>query len=484
MSKIKILISTFSAGLHSGLSETTRNIFIPLLEKYKDKYEIHQLGYHHFGPMKEPVPWPIYPTKVVQGPQGLMPDHEDQYGQKSFDEIVAKLNPDICFGYGDMWHFDHMLHSPLRNTYRLLTYYTIDGQPYYGHLNADMSTDWGNKLSKADQIVVLSHFGKEVLQRGNKELADKDIKVMYHPLDMRRYPVLNTEQRDKIRLKLIPKNLSNDIFLCGWLGKNQFRKQNHKLWEIAHYIIYGDYIECLDCKEITVKEWNHSTRQSKDPDKYIGELDKITLYDESYRYQHCWYCKSKNIVPGVPNDKFYMWFHMGKDEPGYNADLHERMWNLQNKCLFTNNLRGLSGIKQQDVALILGAWDCMLYPSGGEGFSNPSAECMAAGTPIVYSNYSSHAEFSKFGGLRVRCSYQPEIIHGIQRAVVDTGHAVKQLLYLIRNPDERKKLGLRGRSHISQFNIPHMVDSWDNILTDMMKNPVPINSQKIYSTVI
>ena len=114
--KTKILICTHSAAMHSGLSETTRHIFIPLLQKYGDKYEIHQLGYFNFGKPSEKVPWPIYTTKVDQTPQGPKPDMNDRFGQISFDNVVEKVKPDIVFGYGDMWHFEHMLNSPQRNT--------------------------------------------------------------------------------------------------------------------------------------------------------------------------------------------------------------------------------------------------------------------------------------------------------------------------------------------------------------------------------
>lgn len=481
--KIKILICTHSAALHSGLSETTRHIFIPLLNKYKDKYDIHQLGYFHFGAVEQ-VPWPIYQTKMMQTPQGPQPNMDDRYGQLSFDEIVNNIKPDIVFGYGDMWHFEHMLNSPLRNSYRMLCYYTIDGQPYFGHLNADNSTDWGTKLLKADEVVVLSHFGKEVLERGNKELKDKNIKVMYHPLNMSRYPILTDQQRNEVRDKIMPKDVSRNAFLCGWLGKNQFRKQNYKLWEIAHYIIHGDYIECNDCKEVTVKEWNHTTRETKDPDKYPGELDKITMYTPEYRYEYCWHCKSKNIKLGIANPNFYMWFHMAKDDPGYNPDLQERIWKIQNNCIYTKEVRGLTGVKSSDLALLLMAWDCMLYPSGGEGFGNPAAECLAAGTPVVYSDYSSHSEFCKFGGLPIRCTYQPELAHAIMRAAVDTGHGVKQVLQLVRDEKLRKHLGTRGKMHMCEYDAQHLVDAWDMIFTNLMNKPVPLQSNSLYTTVI
>ncbi len=481
--KIKILICTHSAALHSGLSETTRNIFIPLLQKYKDKYEIHQLGYfHHAAP--EQIPWPIYPTKVVSTPHGPRPMDEDRYGQVSFDEIVARVQPDIVFGYGDMWHFEHMLNSPLRNSYRMMCYYTIDGQPYFGQLHADNSTDWGKKLLKADEIAVITHFGKEVLQRGCKELENVDIKVVNHPLDMSRYNVLNEEQKLKVRDRTMPKQMSRNCFIAGFVGKNQFRKQNYKLWEISHYVIYGDYIECLDCKEITIKEWNHTTRTIKDPDKYPGELDKITMYSHDYRYEHCWHCKSKNIKPGVPQPNFYLWTHTDRNEPGYNPDFHERMWKIQNNCITTSGLGPLVGVKSKDLALLMSSWDCMLYPSGGEGNGNPAQEALACGVPVVYSDYSSHSEFCHFGGLPIRCTYQPEMANGIQRAVVDTGHAVKQLISLIRDPKLKNSLGVRGRLHVSQFSIPNLVDVWDQIFVGMMQKPLPINSQSIYSTIV
>jgi glycosyltransferase involved in cell wall biosynthesis len=408
----------------------------------------------------------------------------DRYGQLSFDEVVSNIKPDIVFGYGDMWHFDHMLSSPLRNSFRLLCYYTIDGQPYFGHLNKDNTTEWGKKLLKADEIVVLSHFGKEVLERGNTELKDKDIKVMYHPLDMQRYPNRSDKDIMDIREKVLPKHIPRKAFIAGWLGKNQFRKQNYKLWEITHYIVHGDYIRCRSCDRITIKEYNHTTRETKDPDKYPGELDKITMYDEKYRYKECWHCKSVDIVKGKPNKDFYMWFHMAKDDPGYNPDLHENMWNITDRCMYTKQVSGLTGVASKDLAALISSWDIMLYPSGGEGFGNPLAESLAAGTPAVYSNYSSHAEFAKFGGLPIKCTYQPELMHGIQRAAVDTNDAVRQVLRMIEEPRLRKELSIKGRLHMAQYNIPHMVDTWDQILTSMVSQPLPINSNKIYTTVV
>ena len=477
--RIKILINTDSATLHSGLAETTRNIFIPLLERYPDKYEIHQCGWFHLT-NREQVPWPIYPTIIKQTPQGPQVDHEDRYGQKTLSGLIEKIKPDIVFGYGDLWTFDHILDSPIRNQFRLIIYYTVDGQPYFGHLEGDKGTTWGKQLARADKIVTLSHFGKDTLLDGLPEIKNKDISVRYHPLALEMYPSKTEEQVQDMRSHILPPAMARDTFLCGWLGRNQFRKQNFKLWELLHYMVYGDYIECKDCGRITTKEWNHSAGKSK----VIGsrkQTDILTLYDMGYDYSHCWHCKSENIQEGVPDEKFYMWFHMSKNDPGYNPDLHERMWNVANRSIYTNNTNGLVGVSKQDVANLLSCWDMMFYPSGGEGFGNPPFEAMAAGCPVAFSNYSSHAEFARFGGLPVNVTYQPEMHHGIMRASVDTNHAVQQVLRLRRDKKLRKALGQRGKNYVAQYSTAHMVDPWNKVFTEAMEKPLPVEGDTLYA---
>jgi len=477
--KTVILINTDSATLHSGLAETTRNIFIPLLDRYPDRYEIHQCGWFHLA-NREQVPWPIYPTKINQTPNGPQIDHEDRYGQKTLSGLIERIKPDIVFGYGDLWTFDHILDSPIRNQFRLIVYYTVDGQPYFGHLESDRTTTWGKQLSRADKIVTLSHFGKDVLLDGLPELRDHDISVRYHPLNLNLFPPRTKEQTLEMRSHILPPAMPKDAFLCGWLGRNQFRKQNYKLWELQHYMIRGDYLECGDCNRITTIEWNHSGIRSKDPSTG-KQTDVLTLYDMDYDYSHCWHCKSSNIKQGVPDEKFYMWYHMSKHDPGFNPDLHERMWDIGHRSIYTNNTNGLVGVSKQDVASLLTCWDMMFYPSGGEGFGNPPFEAMAAGTPIAFSNYSSHAEFCRYGGLPIRVTYQPEMHHGIMRAVVDTNHAVEQVLKLRRSEKLRDKLGQQGRQYVAQYTTSHMASPWNKLFEDAMKKPLPVEGPELYA---
>lgn len=485
--KIKILISTDSAALQTGLAETTRNIFLPLQALFPNKYDLHQIGFFHFFP-KEKVGWPIYQTKVKQGPNGIELEESDRYGQQTFHEVVQKIKPDIVFGYGDMWHFNHIITSPYRNSYRMLAYYTVDGQPYFGgSLGIDGETEWGSNLAKVDQIVTLSFFGQEVLKASCKELINKDIKVMYHPFNNQIYQYIDPIKKKEIKDKILPKIIDRDkSFITGFVGRNQFRKQNHKLWEVTHYMVYGDYILCKDCDRVTIKEYNHAARRSKDITKVNSDLECLTLYEKGYKYEYCWYCKSNNIQDGVPDPNFYMWFHIPKKDPGYNSELHERMWKVSNNCLYTNNhVDNAVGVTKEEMVTLMASFDCMLYPSGGEGFGNPAFEALGLGVPVVYADYSAHAEYCRFGGLPIKVStYVPELGIGINRSIIDTGSAVRQLLKLRQDQKLRETLGRAGFDHVSTYDLLSMARNWDSIFTELYNKPLPIKENKLYATTI
>lgn len=474
--KIKILILTDSAAITSGLGTTCRHIFMPLVQMFPDKYELHQLGFFHFQP-KEQVSWPIYHTKIKNGPNGPEPDMADKYGELSFDEYVARLEPDIVFAYGDMWHFEHAIKSPLRNSYRLITYYTIDGQPYYGDIDSDQNTMWGKNLSKVDQVVVLTPFGRKVLKDCCKELEDKNIISIPHPMVLNQYPERTQEVVHKARNKFLPAIIRDNAFVCGFIGRNQFRKQNYKLWELTHYIVHGDYIHCNNCDRVTVKEWDHSKRQTKDS-------AELTLYEEHYNYDHCWYCKSSDIRSGKPNRDFYMWIHSPKNDPGYKFSLHQEIWQVSQHCLYTNRAEQ-QPLPKQELNELMYAWDAGFMNSGGEGYGNFGIEAMAASLPLIYSNYSSHADFCKFGGLPVRVGqYVPEIHHGIMRSVIDTGDAIKQMNRLIESKELRIELGKSGRLACMENEITQIAKTWDKVFTDVNKIPLPMDSNKIHGAVI
>lgn len=478
MTKIKILTVTDSPRIHTGLGENCRLMFKDLLARYPDKYEVESLGWFNFS-NSEPISWPVHSTNTVQQPNGTHAfDAEDRYGQRTFEGVLAKFKPDIVWAAGDMWCFEHLIHSPNRNSFRLSLYYTIDGAPYFGTwLNPDHSSEWGSKLCKADEVVVWSEFGEKVLKESCPELRNRDISVIYHPTDVSRFRYLNPEQKKKERQRLYSGHVPTDAFVLGFIGRNQFRKQNYKIWEVMHYIKHGDYIECKDCDRITIKEYNWNNQTVKTGPTY--------RYEASYNYDCCWYCRSKNITEGQARPDIYLWQHMPKTDPAYNFDLHAKMWKIQDKVICTGIENQGKGIPAQQLAELMSTWDGFVYLSGGEGFGIPAFEAQMCGLPVIYSNYSSHADFAQYGGLPVRCDFIPEFAFAINRAIADTGDTIKQILWAYRNRDKFAQLGQNGRVNAISKNVTTISTQWNNLFDKMMAQPTSlVGAKSIYATVV
>jgi len=474
---IKLLLNTDSAVIHTGLAETTRLVFRRLLEKYPGKYIIEQLGWFHMPQHNsaEKVPWKIHNTIINNN--GF--DQDDKYGQKSFERVRAAFKPDIVYVNGDLWCFEHMLNSPTRNTFRLITYYTIDGEPYYGfNYNPGVSSDWGTKLSKADALVVLSKYGRHVLKGSCPELKDTNIHVIYHPSDLNRFHPVPLDELQEYRRSVYAPGIPVDTFIMGWVGRNQFRKQNYKMWETLHHIKHGDYIECNNCNRITRFEIDRSTRLPR-------KIGTLRLYDPDYDYKSCWYCKSTDIVQGTPLSDVLLWMHMNKTDPGWRVPDLVNQWDIADKIIHPSYIDRAFGLPPEELATLIASWDCMLYLSGGEGFGIPVVESMASGVPVIYTNYSSHAELAENGGIPVRCDLIPELAFSINRSMADTNDAIAKVLWAYRNREELKALGYKGREWCEKQSIDIIVDKWDKIFTETMKCEIGVNSSsKLYADVI
>jgi glycosyltransferase involved in cell wall biosynthesis/SAM-dependent methyltransferase len=107
----------------------------------------------------------------------------------------------------------------------------------------------------------------------------------------------------------------------------------------------------------------------------------------------------------------------------------------------------------QDVYPYLCAADIYIMPSDFEGMPNAMMEAMACGLPCISTNRSGALDIGR---------------DNIETLYIDVG-AVDQLkdklLYLIRNPEERRRLGNNARLRLEEFSIGKMVVNFNRILT-------------------
>ena len=117
------------------------------------------------------------------------------------------------------------------------------------------------------------------------------------------------------------------------------------------------------------------------------------------------------------------------------------------------------------MPFIYQSWDCLLYPSGGEGFGLPVWEAMCSGLPIVYTNYSAHAELATLGGcgLPIGGVFQPEEKSCIWRMIADIPQAIEAVRRVYSDQPLRIKLGENGRAFANQFGIEVQVKEWHSL---------------------
>lgn len=358
----KILICTDSHVLHTGLAEVTRLIFANLLAKYKSEYQVVQIGFFHSNPIMEPL-WQIIPTQLEQDPNGNMKFKEaDRYGQLTYPNVVRDYKPDIVFGYGDPWYVNHMVNHKSIMNHAMVLYLTYDGIPY-----GDADQDW---LKNVDQLVTCADFSKKVMIESMPKLDESRIEVLYHPADLARFNKLEPSAKAMHRKNLcaqVPEN----AFIMGWAGRNQWRKQVWKPYEILSYLRSGEYLICQDCDEITPLPYNPMTR--KYIDTYAGSTTK---FDTTI----CSHCKSSNVIKADPINDIYLWCHMAPEDRHWPVEILQRQFNLQNgEVIYTPNFSRSAGLDPNFMNILYNVWDLNIYLSGGEGFGLP---CHFANTKV------------------------------------------------------------------------------------------------------
>jgi glycosyltransferase involved in cell wall biosynthesis len=111
----------------------------------------------------------------------------------------------------------------------------------------------------------------------------------------------------------------------------------------------------------------------------------------------------------------------------------------------------------------------LLYLSGGEGFGLPAWEALCSSLPVIYTNYSAHAEFlSKArAGLPVGGILQPESKSCIWRMIADVPQALETVRYLFADRELGNRLGANGPAFVQQYLPEIQAAKWHQIVQNL-----------------
>ncbi|HEV2393281.1 MAG TPA: glycosyltransferase [Verrucomicrobiae bacterium] len=452
--RTKILIVTDSPVLPTGMAEATRLIFGGLLAKYTGCYELHQLGLFQCYAVTTPQ-WPVYPTMTIKNRQGKLEfSAEDKHGAKTFFRLLPKVQPDIVFAFGDPQTVLYLSLPPKDRRYKLILYINFDGLP--------MVPGYGDILNRADLIFTKSEFSMEVLARCMPMVEREKLGYRYSPADLERFAPVPEATRAEMRQDLFPSWMPPDAFVLGWIGRNQWRKQVWLLYKVLHYLRTGEYLVCRTCGRVSPFEWD-PTRQA--PVNPGGLMSLVTESRPDYGHDNCGHCGSSQVEQASPFLDLFLWCHMPEEpEEAWPLRAIEEQFGLRRDrdLYYTPEHGHKSALAPEDMPMLYRIWDCLLFLSGGEGFGLPAWEAMCAAIPVIYTNYSSHAEFlgRAQAGLPVGGILQPEPKTCIWRMVADVGQTIEAVRRLYFNRKAGRQLGENGRNFVRQFNIGTQAEAW------------------------
>jgi glycosyltransferase involved in cell wall biosynthesis len=456
--KIKILLVTHSPALPTGLAETTRLIFTNLLQSYPEAYEIHQVGLFHCYAVTD-LRWPVHATALTKGRNGPVHfDPNDHYGQRTFNKVVGKVQPDIVFAFGDPQQVMHLCKPPDKRPYRLVLYVNFDGLP--------LPPDFGPVFNHADLVITKSEFSKNVLLRYLPAVAAEKVSNLYSPADIRRFAPVSAEEKLKLREDLFPDWMPRDSFVLGWVGRNQWRKQVWLLYKAIAYMRRGHYLVCRHCGRMSPLEWTPDDSEAT----YIQGLAKESRPD--YDYSACAHCSSPDIEKAEPRPDIFLWMHMAEEpvEPWPLRRLEEQFGIERNRDIYhTPGYEVKKALSPTDMPMLYNIWDALLYVSGGEGFGLPAWEAMCSGVPAIYTNYSGHADFlnKANAGLPVGGVLQPESTTCIWRMVADLSQVIEAIRRLYYDRELASSLGANGRAFVEGFTPEIVVSKWHEIFQNV-----------------
>ena len=121
-------------------------------------------------------------------------------------------------------------------------------------------------------------------------------------------------------------------------------------------------------------------------------------------------------------------------QPGWLTQSLQRFlqdYPLKDRILFTGY------VPRNDLPLFMNGAEVFVFPSLYEGFGLPVLEAMSCGTPVISSN----------------CSSIPEIVEdaGLLIDPADPQALAEQIIYLLKNPEERERLSERGLQQAALF---------------------------------
>jgi glycosyltransferase involved in cell wall biosynthesis len=172
-------------------------------------------------------------------------------------------------------------------------------------------------------------------------------------------------------------------------------------------------------------------------------------------------------------DDAVLYLHSDPKDVGWDLlDLLRRYDILQRTCI-SKSASITNGVSTTKLNEIYNLFDVMVLPTAGEGFGLPILEAMAAGVPVMATDYSACIELLEGRGelIAVR-NFMTAGRHNVDYAIPDLDDLLTKLDSLYHDEDQRQHYSQLGVQFAKTLDWQPIVTQWDALLTDAMSSQV------------
>lgn len=337
-------------------------------------------------------------------------------GVFGIEAIIEQVRPTFLWTIGDIWMVDYICSLPNRNKFKWVAYTPIDGEPIPHY--------WDPWFKNPDRLVMETQYGYDMVKSFNPQI---DHRWIYHGCNPRKYYPLPAGVKQNIKKGIHYLKITGENNLTESIGLNE-----------------NDYVV--------------GTFARNQPRKnYERNLKAFALF-----------AKDK------PNVK--LWIHANPVDQGYNLVQIANYLGIQDKVIFSVRNAINNGMNEDEMNMVMNMWDVHFLPTQGEGFGIPILETMAAGVPQVVTDYTSHVEFAKHGGLMIPCDKDDDFIiglpHPVERAVPKPSVCARLLNQMYEDKDLRLKLAAGARETAEKISWEATIPKWDSVFQELLHPPV------------
>ena len=171
----------------------------------------------------------------------------------------------------------------------------------------------------------------------------------------------------------------------------------------------------------------------------------------------------------------HLYLHMNPCDVGYDLVTLLRRYGLHGRADVSNPEFSLTqGFPDEQLNRLYNLFDLTVLPSNAEGFGLPIIESLAAGVPVVATDFSACTELVRGRGELVKILTTMTVgTNLVEHAIIDVEDLARCIEKLYRNSELREQYAVAGRQFAESLSWDLLIPQWLDVLSQVTGKTFP-----------